>query len=183
MVLAHGDIVPSNILLDPTDGHLFGLVDWTEAELLPFGICLYGLEEILGHMTPENQFIYYPDADQSRAAFWGRFRTEIPQLEDKKTFEAVLLSRDLGILLWHGFAFDDGAINRVVQEGRDCQEICYLDTLFGDRIHGSLIKVESMDRRIRHDSVIELESMDRRNGHDSVLELESMDGRNSLWSN
>lgn len=131
MVLAHGDIVPSNILLDPTDGHLFGLVDWAEAEMLPFGICLYGLEEILGHMTADNQFIYYPDAEHARAAFWERFRTEIPQLGDKKTFEVVLLARDLGILLWHGFAFDDGAINRVVEERRDCQEICYLDILLG----------------------------------------------------
>jgi serine/threonine protein kinase len=131
MVLAHGDIVPSNILLDPTDGHLFGLVDWAEAEMLPFGICLYGLEEILGHMTGDNQFVYYADAEQARAAFWDKFRTEIPLLGDKKTFEAVLLARDLGILLWHGFAFDDGAINRVVEEGRDYQEICYLDTLLG----------------------------------------------------
>jgi hypothetical protein len=129
MVLAHGDIVPSNILLDPTDGHLFGLVDWAEAEMLPFGICLYGLEEILGHMTGDNQFVYYPDAEQSRAAFWEKFRTEVPLLGNKKTFEAVLLSRELGILLWHGFAFDDGAINRVVEEGRDPQEICYLDAL------------------------------------------------------
>jgi serine/threonine protein kinase len=132
-VLAHGDIVPSNILLDPTDGRLFGLVDWAEAEMLPFGICLYGLEEMLGHMTADNQFVYYADAEQARAAFWERFRMEIPLLEDEKTFEAVLIARDLGILLWHGFAFDDGAINRVVQEGRDCQEICYLDTLLGHR--------------------------------------------------
>jgi hypothetical protein len=167
MVLAHGDIVPSNILLDPTNGHLFGLVDWAEAEMLPFGICLYGLEEILGHMTAENHFIYYAGAEQSRAAFWERFRMEIPLLKDSKTFEGVLLSRDLGILLWHGFAFDDGAINRVVEEGKDCQEICYLDTLFGDRIH---------------DSVIEVESMDRKSKHDSVIEIESVDESDSLWS-
>jgi serine/threonine protein kinase len=133
MVLAHGDIVPSNILLDPTNGQLFGLVDWAEAEMLPFGICLYGLEEILGYMTADNQFVYYSDAEESRAAFWERFQTEIPLLGDTKTFEAVLLARELGILLWHGFAFDDGAINRVVEEGRDCQEICYLDTLLGHR--------------------------------------------------
>ncbi len=137
MVLAHGDIVPSNILLDPTNGHLVGLVDWAEAEMLPFGICLYGLEEILGHMTADNQFVYYADAEEARAAFWERFRTEIPPLGDKQTLEAVLLARELGILLWHGFAFDDGAINRVVQEGRDCQEICYLDTLLCHMTPGS----------------------------------------------
>jgi serine/threonine protein kinase len=139
MVLAHGDIVPSNILLDPTNGQLFGLVDWAEAEMLPFGICLYGLEEILGHMTPDNRFVFYADADQSRTAFWERLQAEIPLLEDKKIFEAVLLARDLGILLWHGFAFDDGAINRVVEEVRDCQEICYLDTLLGHQRRDSSI--------------------------------------------
>jgi hypothetical protein len=130
-VLAHGDIVPSNILLDPRTGHLFGLVDWAEAETLPFGICLYGLEEILGHITPKKQFLYYPDAEQARAAFWAKLHAEIPELADEQIFNALLLARELGILLWHGFAFDDGAINRVVQEGRDWQEICYLDTLLG----------------------------------------------------
>ena len=41
--------------------------------------------------------------------------------------ESVKLARDLGVLLWHGIAFDDGAINRVVQEGRDIEEIHRLD--------------------------------------------------------
>lgn len=97
--------------------------------MLPFGICLYGLEEILGHINADRQFVYYPDAEDARGVFWERFRAEIPELADGKTMEAVLLARELGILLWHGFAFDDGAINRVVQEERDWMEICYLDAL------------------------------------------------------
>jgi hypothetical protein len=133
LVLAHGDVVPSNILINADSGHLFGLVDWAEAEMLPFGICLYGLEEILGHITAGKQFVYYADAEQARAAFWKIVREEIPELADEHVLKAVMLARDLGILLWHGFAFDDGAINRVVQEGRDWQEICYLDALFGHR--------------------------------------------------
>ncbi|TVY88280.1 hypothetical protein LAWI1_G005163, partial [Lachnellula willkommii] len=50
-VLTHGDLVPGNIMLSPSSGRLTGLVDWAEAEVLPFGLCLYGLEEILGEMT------------------------------------------------------------------------------------------------------------------------------------
>lgn len=127
-VLTHGDIVTSNIMLDADTGRLFGFVDWAEAELLPFGTCLYGLEEILGYMTTE-RFVYYDDAAQCRRVFWRSLRENIAELADENVFQAVLLARDLGILLWHGFAFDDGAINRVVQEGRDDTEIMYLDTL------------------------------------------------------
>ncbi len=133
VVLVHGDIVPSNILLDPSTGHLHGLVDWAEAEYLPFGICLYGLEEILGYMTPKG-FVYYTNAEQCRAAFWARLKAEIPELADEETLKAVYLARDLGVLLWHGFAFDDGAIDRVVQERRDCEEIFYLEALLPSRV-------------------------------------------------
>jgi len=132
-VLAHGDIVSSNIMLDPSTGRLFGLVDWAEAEVLPFGICLYGLEEILGYMT-EAGFVYHEDAEQARSAFWMRLNEEIPDLSQKDRLTSINLSRKLGILLWHGFAFDDGAINRVVQDDRDQREICYLDALLGIHI-------------------------------------------------
>lgn len=128
VVLTHGDVVPSNIMLDQTTGHLCGLVDWAEAEILPFGICLYGLEEILGYMA-NGVFLYHTDSEQARASFWARLQRDVPELLEESTLKAVMLARDLGILLWYGFAFDDGAINRVVQEGRDIQEICYLDAL------------------------------------------------------
>jgi len=124
--LAHGDIVASNILLDPATGNLIGLVDWTEAEILPFGICLYGLEEILGRMI-DDTFVYYADAEQARDVFWTKLQQEISELANERTLQALKLARIVGILLWYGYAFDDGAIDRVVQEGRDCQEIGYLD--------------------------------------------------------
>ncbi|KAI9735321.1 MAG: hypothetical protein M1818_006516 [Claussenomyces sp. TS43310] len=125
-VLTHGDIVTSNIMIDPYSGKLLGFVDWAEAELLPFGVCLYGLEEILGYMTTEG-FVYHDDAEQCRTAFWTTLHREIPRLAETTFRNAVLLARDLGVLLWHGFAFDDGAINRVVQMGKDCTEILYLE--------------------------------------------------------
>jgi hypothetical protein len=125
-VLVHGDIVAGNIMLDPSTGRLVGLVDWAEAEPLPFGICLYGLEEIIGYMTASG-FVYHAAAERARAAFWQKLHLEIPDLARPLIRRAVDVARDLGVLLWHGFAFDDGAIDRVVQESRDPVEICYLD--------------------------------------------------------
>jgi Phosphotransferase enzyme family len=127
-VLAHGDIVAGNIMLDPSTGRLVGLVDWAEAEPLPFGICLYGLEEIVGYMTASG-FVYHSAADRARAAFWRKLHLEIPDMARPLVRRAVDVARDLGVLLWYGFAFDNGAIDRVVQEGRDPVEIRYLDAL------------------------------------------------------
>jgi hypothetical protein len=125
-VLNHGDIMAPNVMVEPLTGKLSGLVDWAEAEILPFGTCLYGLEEILGEMTPSG-FQYHQDAVELRTLFWAELKKQIPQLEEKSVNEAVNLARDLGVLLWHGIAFDDGAINRVVQEARDIDEIFRLD--------------------------------------------------------
>lgn len=125
-VLTHGDIVAANIMVEPSSGSLFGFVDWAEAERLPFGICLYGLEEILGEMTPTG-FRYHPDADDLRDLFWADLKKEIPELQQTHVLEAVKMARDLGVLLWHGIAFDNGAIDRVVQEDRDIDEIHRLD--------------------------------------------------------
>ncbi|KAL3419345.1 hypothetical protein PVAG01_09567 [Phlyctema vagabunda] len=124
-VLSHGDIVASNIMVEPTSGELTGMVDWAEAEYLPFGVCIYGLEEILGQITPRG--FEYEDEAILREAFWGVLESKIPALKDRNLLRAVKLARDLGVLLWHGIAFDDGKIDRVVQEGKDMDEIHRLD--------------------------------------------------------
>lgn len=125
-VLTHGDITAANIMVDPLSCNLLGFVDWAEAERLPFGVCFYGLEEILGEMTPSG-FHYHPDAKDLRDLFWAELKIYIPELQQSQVLEAVKLARDFGVLLWHGIAFDNGAIDRVVQEGRDVDEIQRLD--------------------------------------------------------
>ncbi|KAF7930804.1 hypothetical protein BELL_0149g00010 [Botrytis elliptica] len=127
-VLTHGDIIPSNIMINPLTHHLTGLVDWAEAEPLPFGTCFYGLEEILGELTPIG-FRYHADATYLRNIFWIELVTLIPELKQDEVMRTVQLARDLGVLLWHGIAWDDGAINRVVMEERDedADEIRRLD--------------------------------------------------------
>ncbi|KAH0562053.1 hypothetical protein GP486_003248 [Trichoglossum hirsutum] len=130
LVLNHGDIVASNIMLDPLSGTLTGFVDWTEAELLPFGTCLYGLEELLGFMTPSG-WVYYDRSDALRDAAFRKLLDEIPELKKSARLrEALAVARDLGVLLWHGFAWDDGAIDRVVDDTMDAGEIMYLEAFF-----------------------------------------------------
>jgi hypothetical protein len=130
------------MMVEAHSGTLNGMVDWAEAEYLPFGTCLYGIEYLFGY-TPNNDrrdsvigkrhFQYYSCAAELRRQFWCRLRSIIPTLrEDGKLLEAVLLAKLIGTLLWYGFAWDDGAIDRVVNAGEDGQELAYLETFICD---------------------------------------------------
>ncbi|TVY54804.1 hypothetical protein LCER1_G001721 [Lachnellula cervina] len=113
-------------MLSPSCGRLTGLVDWAEAEMLPFGLCLYGLEEILGEMT-EGGWEYHDAAEGLRGVFWRALGEGIGEEEMVR----VQMARLAGILLWWGFAWDEGRIDRVVEEGRDEIEIARLDAFLG----------------------------------------------------
>ncbi|KAL3964575.1 protein kinase-like protein [Purpureocillium lilacinum] len=128
--LTHGDLVPSNVLVDPASGRLTGLVDWAEGEWLPLGLGLYGLEELLGRDVPGRGYEYFDDHKELRGRFWERFMALAGSCDVggdgfplRWRREEVALSRKLGILLWRGIAFDDGRIDRVVEAGRDDAEI------------------------------------------------------------
>lgn len=133
-------------MLDSVTGRLVGLVDWAESEYLPFGVCLYGLEEILGELTPSG-FVYHKDSGFLRELFWNELKKNIPELQED-IIENVLMARDLGILLWYGIAFDDGAVDRVVQEGRDVSEIQKLDEFLNLGHSAALVDASSMSERI-----------------------------------
>lgn len=130
VVLNHGDLLPSNILVDEHTWKITGLVDWAEAEYLPFGTCLYGLEHLLGIVQPASQtlsrpvFVYQGDAARLRQLFWTTLIDVIPELNGRQ--EEVKVMRDLGVLLWHGYAWDEGAIDRVVDEVNDGEELAKL---------------------------------------------------------
>ncbi|TPX17340.1 uncharacterized protein E0L32_012195 [Thyridium curvatum] len=156
-VLTHGDFTPSNVMVktDSTERQgaseraltgglrISGLIDWAEVEYLPFGVGLYGLEELLGesvvddgedqsrggrYPAPKSMFEYYGGHRELRRTFWEELGARVPRLNTDKAFrETVELARVLGILLWHGIAFDNGRLDRVVQPGVDDEEIQRLD--------------------------------------------------------
>lgn len=131
--LTHGDLVPANIMVNQRTGGLSGLIDWAEGEWLPFGVGLYGVEELFGETNGEGDFEFYPDHEDLRSTFWRSF------LQITQPYRAVLpnrwlrnvrLCRALGILLWRGIAFDDGRLDRVVDEEKDAAEMRKLELFF-----------------------------------------------------
>ena len=148
--LTHGDFVPSNMLVDPETWAVTGYVDWAEVEYLPIGICLYGLEHLLGYLKPVSRgsrkprFVYYDQADEIREAFWETYEQLVPAIENEKVRMSLELSRTVGILLWKGLAWDDGAIDRVINPSDDTYEMACLE---GWLLEGA--------RRTRRDSFVQ----------------------------
>ncbi|KAK8137758.1 hypothetical protein PG984_001138 [Apiospora sp. TS-2023a] len=139
--LSHGDFLPSNILVDRQTGETSGLLDWAEAEWLPFGVGMYGLEELLGEVR-SGQFTYYPEADKLRSLFWSEIKSQIHELRGSPCqLRAVREAQLLGVLLWHAIAFDDGRLDRVVEEGTDDGEIQRLDAFLLNYKPGSKASV------------------------------------------
>ncbi|KAI2471986.1 hypothetical protein F4781DRAFT_45137 [Annulohypoxylon bovei var. microspora] len=132
-VLSHGDFLPSNIMVHPRSGKLSGLVDWTEGEYLPFGVGMYGLQELLGE-DRDGHFVYYPEAKYLRKLFWAELLSSLPELSrDARRIALTRKAQVLGIFLWHGIAFDNGKLDRAVEEGKDDGEIERLDAFLLSR--------------------------------------------------
>ncbi|KAI9660460.1 MAG: hypothetical protein M1821_009810 [Bathelium mastoideum] len=168
-VLTHGDVVPGNVLVDATTGVLRGVVDWAEAEVLPWGVAMYGVEFLLGYVgaaaavgergggggqseidvgqdgmgrvdedgkrrrrSRRREWVYYSGAAGLRRAFWQLLVEEVPGLgadgdAGRDLREAVKVARDVGVLLWFGYAWDEGRIDRVVDWERDEVECACLE--------------------------------------------------------
>ncbi|GKT73156.1 hypothetical protein ColTof4_05578 [Colletotrichum tofieldiae] len=165
-VVTHGDLVPDNVLVHPPcedgdgargrggrrrrgmrerAGGLVGLIDWAEAEWLPFGVGMYGLEEVLGEDVPAGddgpepgtsggtsatRFEYYPEANALRNLFWDEVGRVVG---DEEVIRRARRAQVLGVLLWRGIAFDDGALGRAVDGEKDWWDLQRLRAwLFGE---------------------------------------------------
>lgn len=147
-VLTHGDLIPSNTLVDQQTWRIVGLIDWAEAEWLPFGISLYGLEHLLGYLEKgddhgKSRFCYYTQARELWDAFWTEIEQQRPEIVAEPVRSAVDLARDAGILLWHGIAWDGGRLDRVIGAYDDEAEFELLQAF-----------LEIRPRQQRHDSVV-----------------------------
>lgn len=148
-VLTHGDVVPANMMVhkpqlaSPGEIVMSGFLDWAEAEYLPFGVGIYGLEALLGESDCDGHFAYYSEAEELRELFWMKLEAEIPELRlqpgSERFSNRVEAAHVLGVLLWHGIAFDNGKLDRVVDESNvdDAEEVRILDLFFSrDEKHG-----------------------------------------------
>lgn len=127
-VLTHGDLSPMNILVSPATGHVTGIIDWAEAAVLPFGLALYGLENLLGFMSPEG-WSYFEICDELEQRFWNQFWGCISDAQgppEENTRHKVTIARQVGVLLQYGFEWDNGIVERAVTE-KDTGSLAYLD--------------------------------------------------------
>jgi len=49
--LAHGDLSETNLLIDVHTGHLTGVIDWAEAQVLPFCFALWGFFNVTSYIS------------------------------------------------------------------------------------------------------------------------------------
>ncbi|KAK7526219.1 uncharacterized protein IWZ02DRAFT_373832 [Phyllosticta citriasiana] len=151
LALNHGDVVPGNVMVEGEEEccRMAGLVDWAEAQVGPWGVPLYGLEFLLGGTgdptttttTTTWRWTYYDCAAHLRRLFWTELKGRIGELaadgdgegegEGKKLMQSVRVARDVGVLLWFGFAWDEGRIDRVVNSLDDPREVFLLETFLG----------------------------------------------------
>ena len=102
-VLSHDDLNEMNIMVD-ADGSIIGIIDWIDARVLPFGISLYGLENLLGYMDGEGWHYFYNHVEL-RALFWGIFKDEVGEISEAE-MQAIMVARMAGLLIRYGFTWD-----------------------------------------------------------------------------
>ena len=124
-VLTHQDLASMNMLVDTDTGRLTGIADWVDADIEPFGMALWGLEDILGSSGPDG-WSWVGDTAPLRSVFREAFFAEIGErLSDEKCI-AIDQVRDLGLLLRWGFMWSEADGARMPVE-----ESHYLDAFLG----------------------------------------------------
>lgn len=100
-VITHGDLNETNILVD-NDGRITGVIDWAECKILPFGMSLWALENVLGYMDTTG-WHYHENAKKLREEFWQVFEMNIDKGIQKATVEDIYVARMVGMFLRYGF--------------------------------------------------------------------------------
>jgi len=102
MVLLHPDFGSCNIMVDKTSCHLPGIIDWAEAEILPFGQNLQSLQALTGALHLKNGWRRYKDYGALQDTFWSTFPDEVGDLS-AETIKTIKAARIIGFLLSSGF--------------------------------------------------------------------------------
>jgi len=123
-ILTHGDLCEMNLLINPTAGHITGIVDWAEARVLPFGFSLWALENILGYMDSKG-WHYYDNRRELEHLFWQTF---IEGAGSPSDFDLPLIqtARMAGLFYRYGFSVDGKEFKGVVDQA-DASSLAYPD--------------------------------------------------------
>ncbi|KIW39706.1 uncharacterized protein PV06_08295 [Exophiala oligosperma] len=124
LVLSHGDLSEFNIYVDVNTGHLTGIIDWAEACILPFGISLWSLENILGHMDARG-WHYYDNHHMLGDLFWQTFEEAVGGVSEADR-QAIRVARMVGFFLRYGFVRENGV--RLLPAKESDSRLRYLDT-------------------------------------------------------
>lgn len=104
-----------NFLVDPSAGHLTGVIDWAEAQISPFGISLWGLENVLGYMNSQG-WHYHTDHRSLRDLFWQIFEENVGGLSDEDR-QSIRVARMADLFFRYGFSWDGDNNRQPVEEG------------------------------------------------------------------
>lgn len=86
------------------------------------------------------EWTYYAQAEELRRLFWEEVERKIGGVfGEPEVRRAVEVVRDVGVLLWFGFAWDDGKVDRVVNEVDDPREVLLLETFLGVGAYGGMV--------------------------------------------
>jgi hypothetical protein len=120
-----------NIFVDPDTGHITGIIDWGEARILPFGISLWGFENMLGYMDSQG-WHYYNNYHELEHLFWQTFKEIVGEISGADS-QAIRIARMAGFFLRYGFVWEDGV--REIPAKEPDSDLRYLDAFYatGDR--------------------------------------------------
>jgi hypothetical protein len=102
-----------NLLVNPQTGNITGIVDWAESRILPFGLALYGIENLLGRMDPEG-WHYYDSYRELESLFWQTFREEAHNFSGADLY-LIRSARMAGLFYHYGFNFDTKGVVQSVR--------------------------------------------------------------------
>ncbi|CRG82986.1 Tudor domain-containing protein 15 [Talaromyces islandicus] len=123
LVLNHGDLCEMNIIVNPEIGGITGVIDWAEAKILPFGMSLWGVQNMLGYMNSTG-WHYHENSSRLEGLFWDTFYEKLGTISDDDK-QAMKTAERVGLVLRYGFTWEDGTRERPVTE--QDSSIRYLD--------------------------------------------------------
>jgi hypothetical protein len=103
-ILAHSDLVPENLLVEPTTGNITAVIDWSGATVERVGHNLHFAEHLFGCMTLDSGWMDYSDRKAVEEVFRSRLREVLLEQgvdDPEKLLYSMELSKAVGILQYY----------------------------------------------------------------------------------